>query len=208
MFTRIFWQSSNRGEIRRKVKALISSDLHGNHTAYRWLAGLSAARQVDLMILAGDLLGCPDGYDTVEAAQSQDAAAIVAILKSARIPIYYIMGNDDLVELKPPSDQFISLHGQRVEIGFEKSEEEMQDDLSGLCNLVDTRTILVTHSPAYGILDQAFLDIHAGSRSILELVDRRQVYAHIHGLSTAVSAALAAISMWPQAGCPGRWSSI
>jgi len=108
------------------------------------------------------------------------------------------MGNDDWIDLNPSSEQFTSLHGQRIEIGgfnlvgyqyslpfmegvFEKTEEEIREDLILLTNAVDTSTILVTHSPAFGVMDNGILDIHAGSQSILELINRRRVYAHIHG---------------------------
>ena len=178
--------------------ALAASDLHGNHAVYHWLVRTAGEGNADLIILAGDLLGCPDGFETVEEAQRQDAAAIVRILAGTDTPIYYIMGNDDLVELEPRSDQFTSLHGCRVEVGglnlvgyqyslpfmggvYEKSEEEIRQDLAHLENLVDARTILVTHSPAYGILDLGVLDLHAGSQAILDLVRARDPLAHIHG---------------------------
>jgi len=54
-------------------------------------------------VLAGDLLGVPDGFTTVEEAQRQDAGTIASILRGAKVPVLYIMGNDDLVELEPRS---------------------------------------------------------------------------------------------------------
>ena len=155
-------------------------------------------KSVDLLVLAGDLLGCPDGFDTVEDAQRQDASEIVRILQGTGVPVYYIMGNDDLVELNSRSDHITSIHGRRVELGgvnlvgyqyslpfmggvYEKPEQEIRADLSQLAELVDSETILVTHNPAYGVLDDGILDAHAGSKAILELVRDRNVRAHIHG---------------------------
>ena len=180
------------------MRILAASDLHGNHFAYEWLVRTAQEKSVDLIILAGDLLGCPDGYETPESAQRADAVAIIRILTSTKIPIYYIMGNDDLVELNPQSDQFQSLQGRRVEIGsfnlvgyqyslpfmggvFEKLEEEIQEDLRKLDALVNSNTVFVSHSPAFGVLDRGIMDIHAGSQSILDLVLERGVHAHIHG---------------------------
>ena len=165
---------------------------------YKWLAHAANERGVDVLVLAGDLLGCPDGHDTIEDAQLQDASAIVRILQGTRVPIYYIMGNDDLVELNPRSDQFMSIHGRRVELTnanlvgyqyslpfmggvYEKPEDEIRADIGRLEALVDTETVLVTHNPAYGVLDIGVLDFHAGSHSILDLVRNRNVRAHIHG---------------------------
>jgi Icc-related predicted phosphoesterase len=53
--------------------------------------------------------------------------------------------------------------------------------LSLLYSLVDDRTVLVTHSPAYGILDLGILGLPAGSLSIKELVEERNPLLHIHG---------------------------
>src|SRR5262245_31674749 len=99
------------------MRALASSDLHGNHAAYKWLARVAREKKVDLMILAGDLLGCPDGYESLEVAQRADARAIVDILVRSETPIYFIMGNDDFIDLSPQPDRFQSLHERRIEIG-------------------------------------------------------------------------------------------
>jgi len=180
------------------MRILAASDLHGNQIAYEWLAQKAHDRRVKLVILAGDLLGCPDGYETVEAAQRQDAQVVIRMLEAIQTPIYYIMGNDDFVDLNPASDQFTSIHGRRIEVGgfnlvgyeyslpfmggvYEKREEAIREDLLQLRASVDTKTVLVTHSPAYGVLDTGILDIHAGSRSILDLVRDCDVHAHIHG---------------------------
>src|SRR4029453_6541909 len=99
------------------MRILAASDLHGYHAVYEWLFQTARRTNVGLIVLAGDLLGCPDGYDTVEDAQNADATAIIDILTGAKTRIYFIMGNDDLAELNPPGDQFQSLHGRRIEIG-------------------------------------------------------------------------------------------
>lgn len=150
------------------------------------------------MILAGDLLGCPDGFEVVEDAQREDAKTTCRILASAACPTDYIMGNDDLVELDPDTEQIQSLHACRRHVGhwnlvgyqyslpfmggiFEKPEEDIRADLDELAGLVDARTVLVTHNPAYGLLDVGVLGIHAGSHAILDLVCEHRVHAHIHG---------------------------
>jgi Icc-related predicted phosphoesterase len=180
------------------MKVLAASDIHGYYAVYSWLVQKAREKRVDFLLLAGDLLGCPRGYETVQDAQRHDAATITGILRAIELPIYYIMGNDDLVELDPCSDQFTSIHSRRVElpdgnlVGYqysplfiggvhEKPEEEIRADLAQLAGLVDRGTILVTHSPAHGVLDVGLLDLHAGSQAILDLVRSRDVRAHIHG---------------------------
>jgi uncharacterized protein len=180
------------------MKILAASDLHGNPMAYEWLVQKAHDRGVKLVVLAGDLLGYPDGYETIEAAQQQNAQTVIHILEAIQTPIFYIMGNDDFVDLNPASDQFTSLQARRIEVGGfnfvgyqyslpfmggvnEKREEAIRDDLEQLLSSVDTMTVLVTHSPAYGVLDTAILNIHAGSRSIQDLIRVCNVRAHIHG---------------------------
>ena len=107
------------------------------------------------------------------------------------------MGNDDWVDLEPANEGIRSLHGKRVDedefnfIGYqytlpfmggvnERPEEAIASDLSSLEPLMDERTVLVTHSPAAGILDSTLLG-PAGSMSLRDVIARRRVSAHIHG---------------------------
>jgi Icc-related predicted phosphoesterase len=180
------------------MRVLAASDLHGNHFAYKWLAQTATEKNVGFVILAGDLLGYPDGHATIEAAQRADALEITRILAETKVAIYFIMGNDDFVDLDPRSDQFQPLHGRRVEIGnlnlvgyqyslpfmggvFEKPEDEIREDLVHLGPSVNDSTVFVSHNPALGVLDEGIMNLHAGSQSILDLVRERGVRAHIHG---------------------------
>ena len=155
------------------MKVLAASDVHGNRSVYEWLVQIT--KEADVLVLAGDLLGCPDGFDSVEAAQRADADAVREILRAASCPIYFIMGNDDFVELEPIPDRIESLHGRRLELGRwnfvgyqyslpfmggvnEKSEACIRVDLDRLASRVDNETIFVTHSPAYGVLDIGVLN--------------------------------------------------
>ncbi|UCE02259.1 MAG: metallophosphoesterase family protein [Candidatus Latescibacterota bacterium] len=180
------------------MKILALADIHGSHDVYARIPEAAAAHAVDAVVLAGDLLGVPDGYRTVQAAQRVDARAIVEILQRLEVPLLYIMGNDDLVELAPHTRRLRSVHAQRVDLGaynfvgyqysppfmgglFEKIEEEIAADLRALEPLMDRNTIFVTHSPGAGILDRGVLGLHAGSAAIRAAVGRRNVRAHIHG---------------------------
>lgn len=180
------------------MRILASADIHGNHRFYQRLLKIAGQHDAQAVILAGDLLGYPAGFAGAEEAQRADAASIVDLLRDTVIPIFYIMGNDDLLELRPNSEQVRSLHMRRFDLGdfnlvgyqyslpfmggiFEKSEEFIGRDLDNLRESVDERTIFVTHSPAQGVLDTTMLGTHAGSSSISEFVDRFNLRAHIHG---------------------------
>ncbi len=58
--------------------------------------------QPDAVLLAGDLLGVPDGYRTVEEAQAADAHRVAGRLVDMNCPVFYLMGNDDLVDIEAP----------------------------------------------------------------------------------------------------------
>lgn len=64
---------------------------------------------------------------------------------------------------------------------FVKPESELQKDMRSLEPVLDQQTILVTHAPAYGTLDRSYLDQHVGSHSLVSLLNRTRVLAHIHG---------------------------
>ena len=184
------------------MRVLASADVHGRLEVYEWL--LTAARQhdVEAVVLAGDLLGCPDGFETPEDAQRHDAQQLTKLLESAGVPVLYIMGNDDLVELDARSARVQSIHSRRVALGpfgflgyqyslpfmggiFEKSEAGIEIDLASLARLVDPKTVLVSHSPALGILDPGFGESHIGSGSLLRFLESNPFLVHIHGHSHA-----------------------
>ena len=81
------------------MRILAMADIHGNYQVYERIPALSVESKVDTVAIAGDLLGVPDGFRTVEEAECSDANHIVEILDPLKVPLLYIMGNDDLVEL-------------------------------------------------------------------------------------------------------------
>jgi Icc-related predicted phosphoesterase len=186
------------------MKLLASADVHGKRPVYEWLLATARTHRVDAMVLAGDLLGCPDGFPTPEDAQREDARLLTAFLVAAGLPVLYIMGNDDLVEMSPVSDRVKSIHGRKVRLGrygfvgyqyslpfmggtFEKAESGIKADLEGLDGLMDDEdgTVFVSHSPVRGILDPGFGDARIGSASLGEFLERHPCRAHIHGHSHA-----------------------
>jgi Icc-related predicted phosphoesterase len=180
------------------MQILASADMHGDLDIYQWLVGVAVNTKPDVLVIAGDLLGAPDVFGTIEEDQRANALEILKIISRVKQPILYLMGNDDTIELEPHTDSIQSVNDSRIEFGglsfvgyqyslpfmggiFEKSEDGIRDDLSSLYPLVDNRTVLVTHSPAYGILDIGILGLPVGSISIKELVEDRNPLLHIHG---------------------------
>ena len=184
------------------MQLLMSADQHGKWPVFNWLLTVARERHIDAIVLAGDLLGCPDGFDTPEEAQRHDANRVNELLATAEIPVFYVMGNDDLVELNSNSDQVQSVHERQVRLGrftivgyqyslpfmggtFEKPDAAIEVDLAPLAGFVDADAIFVSHTPAFGILDPGFRESQIGSRSLRQFLDTKPFLAHIHGHSHA-----------------------
>jgi len=162
------------------MRFLFSSDFHGDEAAFRGfsrtLAGPYAAG-----ILAGDLLDewmPQDQVDrwladsgaspTLPAQRLQQALEarqrhLQAILEASGKPIFFVLGNHDVTPWAPTA-WMTDLHGRSVDfqghrlVGYrwtrmDRYPEELASDLPGLSAQVDHETLLVTHSPPWGVLD-------------------------------------------------------
>jgi Icc-related predicted phosphoesterase len=182
------------------MRILACADIHGNWRTYDWLLDMARLQRVDAIVLAGDLLGYPDGFETPENAQREDATKLAARLTACAIPVLFIMGNDDLIDLPAGAPGVQSIHDRSLQCGpysfvgyqfslpfmggtYEKSEEAINQDLEHLSRLINPTTVFITHSPAFGFLDPGVNSEHIGSRSIADLLAARQWHAHIHGHS-------------------------
>jgi Icc-related predicted phosphoesterase len=184
------------------MRILASADVHGSRPVYDWLLNVAREHDVEAIVLAGDLFGCLDGFDTPEDAQRHEAGILTELLDRAGVPVLYIMGNDDLVELHSGSDRVQSIHGRQVECGgfafvgyqyslpfmggtFEKPDADIRIDLAQLPARLSPATVFVSHSPAWGILDPGFGGVQIGSSSLGKFLEANPFRAHIHGHSHA-----------------------
>lgn len=182
------------------MRILAGADLHGDREVVSWFVGLALSHSVESIVLAGDLLGFSDEVEDPSEDQTIDAHRLESVLLQAGTPVLYIMGNDDLIELQPVSGKLVPLHNLRVDsrdfnfVGYqyslpwmgsdlEKPDEEIARDLAELVPYLDNRTVLVTHSPAHGILDPGFGPYKIGSPALRALLDTHPFRAHIHGHS-------------------------
>jgi len=178
------------GEKVALMRVLAAADIHGAVPVYQWLITLTPSS--DALILAGDLF---DG--DFDEGQRQQAQAILQVLRHSKVPVLYIMGNDDNVPLDHEDDLIRPLHGRRIDLGeynfvgyqytppfvgdtFVKPDEEIAEDLRLLEPLVDSRTVLVTHTPAFEHLDLCNAG-NVGSKALAEFLKRKPALAHIHG---------------------------
>ena len=151
------------------MKVLAAADIHGVTGVYEWLRGRALELKVDLVVLAGDLSG--GSWDEEE--QRREARTLVNLFKRFPVTTLYLMGNDDFFALDYEDGQVKPLHGRRLDFGgygfvgyqyttpfvgslHERPEEEIEKDVKTLETLLDNRTVLVTHGPAFGVLDRVY----------------------------------------------------
>lgn len=163
-------------------------------SVYEWLAALIPQEQPDVLVLAGDLL--LGGWAAEQRKQVENS--VLPWLRRLPVPVFYLMGNDDFVGLDYEDELVKPLHGRRIELAgyafvgyqyslpfvggiFEKPEAEIEKDVRELEPLLDGNTVLVTHSPAYGILDRTYSGEAVGSRSLSALLEHHPILTHIHG---------------------------
>jgi len=176
------------------MRILAIADIHGAIEVYRWLPGAVSDYRADVLILAGDLL--TGGW---EEEQSEHARTIVMpSLQAVPVPVFFIMGNDDHIELQYENERIRSVHGRRLDFGkygiagyqfsppfmggcHEKPEDEIAADLCKIEPLLDKATILVTHTPAFGYVDRIYSGYQVGSHALAGMLERVDVLCHIHG---------------------------
>jgi Icc-related predicted phosphoesterase len=180
------------------VRILAISDVHGHMGVYRWMSQLLDDHRIDVVVLAGDLLHGAGDDLSVEEAQRREGDELIEILRGIDRPVLYVMGNDDMIDLGYEDERIHPIHGRAIGVEgrrfvgyqytvpfmggiFEKVEEEIETDLLGLEPVVNEETVLVTYSPAHGVLDRTAGGSNAGSESLRDFIGRRRVKAHIHG---------------------------
>ena len=164
------------------MKVLFLADVHGEETVLERLA--EKAGLYDMVVVGGDI---------------GTSVSFVKEFLGVTDRMFVIPGNNDPKELAAlAGDKY--LQGKRAELGEglnlvgfgfspptpfrtpgEISEEEMYEGMSKLS--IDRKTILVTHAPPKGLLDEV-LGIHAGSEAVRKIMEEKEplalVCGHIH----------------------------
>jgi len=180
------------------MRIIAAADIHGIREVYDWLVERARIHSPDAIVLAGDLFGWGDAGSTVEDGQAGDRLEVLQRFSEIECPVFYVMGNDDLIELDAPDEKHLSVQGKRLNQGgfnfvgyqfslpfmggvFERPEHKIEDDLALLEQLVDDQTVFVTHGPAHGVLDRVSSGQHVGSKSLRDFLIRTAPRIHVHG---------------------------
>jgi len=172
----------------KRLNIIAAADIHGKRSVYKSITYRARQKEIDLVILAGDLTRYRD--DALE-------EEIKEILNSIRKPVLFVMGNDDEHEWRSEGNlvninerryifngvPFTGYQYSNPFIGgpFEKDELQQGGDLARLKSLVDEETVLLTHNPCYGILDEPEPGKHVGGKELLKFCDERKPKYHIFG---------------------------
>jgi Icc-related predicted phosphoesterase len=126
---------------------------------------------------------------------------IVGILESASKPVFYVTGNHDIACWET-TQYFINIENKKVEIGsysifglkdtFRLAKSKFRYS-SKVASHIDSNTILVSHSPPYGVLDvtktvrrrdHRLVTTHIGNKKIRKLIEKRHpkycLFGHVH----------------------------
>lgn len=173
------------------TKALCVSDAHADEQALEFLKKFLREEKPELVLVAGDLTqNGPIDY----------AEDFLDAIRAAGADFFTVHGNCDPLRVKMLLDsKGNSLHARRVDwrgftfAGFGGSpptphgtliEYSEADIYKQLAPLVDNKTIVLTHFPPHGILDETRDLKHAGSLSLRKIIEEKKpravICGHIH----------------------------
>lgn len=179
---------------RKEMRVLVFSDLHGDASL------IAEARQrskdCDLVICCGDIT--PVHGSTIDAGRKigrLGAGVVLAVPGNFELP-------NDLRETCRELG-WTDIHGKSFEVGgitfagcgggnhgpfktpYELSEQQFSDILGKLETTMTTasqkRSVLVTHCPPFGAVDEPREGLHVGSRNVREFVERSRPIMHFCG---------------------------
>ena len=172
-----------------QMKILFSSDIHGSKTVYSNFKNKCIKEKVNIGIIAGDLTTFSENI-------FEEEERIKNILDSIGIPILFIMGNDDEHEWKNGKNTYninqklMILNGCRfvgyqytnpfIGGSFEKEEDKQEKDFEEMKKNCNGNFILITHGPAFGILDKVN-GKNVGSKALLKFIQETEPEYHLFG---------------------------
>lgn len=177
------------------MKILVTSDIHGNRQMMDKLKTL--AKSVDLVLVCGDIGGKYFGVTKEEFLrnQAEDVRALCATLSETNTSFRFILGNDDWIEsddehrLTAPEVfgdttivPFEWVHETPFHTNREMTDRQLARALAGV--KADKNTIVVAHTPPYGVGDILWTGEHCGSVAVAEWIRVTQpkiwLCGHIH----------------------------
>jgi len=166
------------------------ADIHGRQNRYSMIQEKVSSHHADILVVAGDITNYFRPYPVIER------------LNNFSIPVLAVRGNSDRAVVESLFNAFdnitslnlkeISLNGVPftgisgtipvpfcTRIGLRERQIKNK-----ILQLVTPDSVLVVHPPPWGVLDRVLNKFHAGSRSIKDIIIKKQprlvLCGHIH----------------------------
>lgn len=166
------------------------ADIHGRQDRLDLIKNHVTLLKPDVLVIAGDITG------------HHELLSLIGQLNDLPIPVLAVRGNMDSQEVEKLLEQYpniSSLHKKKVTINgvsfvglggtipvpFRSRiclrEKRLIEETD---YLIERDSVLVSHPPPYGTLDEGFGNLHAGSRGLRRLILEKQprmlICGHIH----------------------------
>jgi len=172
------------------VRIYAVADVHANAARLERIQATIHNRQPDVLVIAGDIIN----YRRPE--------PVLERLNRMPVPVLVVRGNSDPAFLEKRFSDYpniVSLHAQTVPVNatpfvglsgtvpvpFRSRIGFRQRHLfDRVAPLIDGQTVLVVHPPPFGVQDRFLRRLHAGSRMVYDLMEKRKprvlICGHIH----------------------------
>ena len=166
------------------------ADIHGQQDRLDLIKNHVTLLKPDVLVIAGDITG------------HHEVLSLIGQLNDLPIPVLAVRGNMDSQEVEKLLEQYpniSSLHKKKVTINGVSfvglggtipvpfcskiclREKRLIEETD---YLIERDSVLVSHPPPYGTLDEGFGNLHAGSRGLRRLILEKQprmlICGHIH----------------------------
>ena len=166
------------------------ADIHGRQDRLDLIKNHVTLLNPDVLVIAGDITG------------HHELLSLIGQLNDLPIPVLAVRGNMDSQEVEKLLEQYpniSSLHKKKVTINGVSfvglggtipvpfcskiclREKRLIEETD---YLIERDSVLVSHPPPYGTLDEGFGNLHAGSRGLRRLILEKQprmlICGHIH----------------------------
>ena len=166
------------------------ADIHGRQDRLDLIKNHVTLLKPDVLVIAGDITG------------HHEVLSLIGQLNDLPIPVLAVRGNMDSQEVEKLLEQYpniSSLHKKKVTINGVSfvglggtipvpfcskiclREKRLIEETD---YLIERDSVLVSHPPPYGTLDEGFGNLHAGSRGLRRLILEKQprmlICGHIH----------------------------
>jgi uncharacterized protein len=155
------------------MKIIAAADIHGSQYRLNIILENCEKYNPDLVVICGDITQFGPGsvalnllnqipQKTYAVTGNIDSVDVEAAINESQAT------NSNLKKIKTNQYSFIGLGGEHISSTMEIIENSTKKNIT---QLIDNKTVLITHIPPYGLQDSPYLGFHIGSKQLLSLID-------------------------------------